>query len=342
MMTEHDHALFALAARQHFLVSRPQVLALGMSEAALEWRLERGLLERVHREVYRIAGFPKTWEQQVMAATLAAGEPVVASHMTAAALWGLPDCDKGPVEVTIPRGHDYSAEGVIVHEVRRLPPVDMTVVSGIAVTAPARVAFDLAARVAAEQLEEFIDDITGRGLATPRFIEWRLRELGGRGVAGTSLFRDVLLQWMGDGVSMTVFERRLFRLLDGAGVGRPIPQAEVTCPSGKKRKLDYLYPDEWLGLEAHSRKHHGLDLRRPGDLERHADLTATGLRIMYVRWIDMVARPDWTVAQIVAARAAGRRHASEVAPTTLPSTAGAAWRRDTTAHRQFEGDEMSA
>src|SRR5947209_9801282 len=57
------------------------------------------------KNVYRLRGAPQTWEQRVMALTLAAGPSAAASHRSAAALLGIPGFNRsGRPEATTPRG----------------------------------------------------------------------------------------------------------------------------------------------------------------------------------------------------------------------------------------------
>lgn len=89
------------ASAQHGLVTWRQALDAGVPAATISrWARERRLL-RVHAGVYRTAGTPVSWEQQFLAAVLAAGEGAVASHRSAARLWSMHD-DQA-VEVSVPR-----------------------------------------------------------------------------------------------------------------------------------------------------------------------------------------------------------------------------------------------
>jgi len=302
-MNNTDRLIFAFAVRQHFLITRKQAFDLGLSRDGVDWRVESGFLQPVHHEVYRVADTPQTRLQRIMAATLAGGEGAIASHETARALWGLPGAKEiGPIHVTIPRGHDYTVPGVIAHESRNLHAADITRLHGIPVTTADRAAFDLAFQLDPIELLDLIDDITGRSLATAARMKARSRELGGRGVAGTRKFRKVLDVWIEDGkVSMTKFERGLFRIFDAADIPRPTPQFVVKTPAGVK-KFDFAYPDDKLGIEAHSRKFHGEELVKAGDIDRQNVLTATGYRVLYVRWRDVVYRPDWVIEIVAEAR----------------------------------------
>lgn len=78
-----------LAARQHALVTTPQVEELGGTSRQVSWEVTQGRLITVRHQVYRIAGAPVTWEQALLAAVLSVGRGAVISYTTAAAVWNL-------------------------------------------------------------------------------------------------------------------------------------------------------------------------------------------------------------------------------------------------------------
>src|SRR5690348_1708146 len=92
--------LAALAAAQHGLITRRQALAHGLSTDAIQRRMARGDLARVHQGVYRVAGSRCTAEQAILAACLASGGGAVASHSSAALLLDLP-CGGDGIHVTV-------------------------------------------------------------------------------------------------------------------------------------------------------------------------------------------------------------------------------------------------
>src|SRR5258708_1957313 len=81
-----DRAVAALAARQHGVVSRRQLLDMGTGRRAIDLRIERGWLHRVHRGVYAVGHPQITREGHWLAAVLACGSDAVLSHRSAAAL----------------------------------------------------------------------------------------------------------------------------------------------------------------------------------------------------------------------------------------------------------------
>src|SRR4051794_2906497 len=84
-----DGEIARLAAQQHGLVARGQLLALGLHPSAVTYRLRRGRLHPVHAGDYAV-GHPVLGRHgRWMAATLACGPGAALSHAAAAALWGI-------------------------------------------------------------------------------------------------------------------------------------------------------------------------------------------------------------------------------------------------------------
>src|SRR4030088_860250 len=84
-----DAEVAALAERQHGVVARAQLDALGVGRGAVEHRLEEGRLHGLHRGVYAVGHRVIPREGHWMAAVLAMGSEAVLSHRSAAALWGM-------------------------------------------------------------------------------------------------------------------------------------------------------------------------------------------------------------------------------------------------------------
>src|SRR5688572_12591819 len=114
-------ALARIGRTQHGLVTRRQAEGAGLASATLQRWVDGNRLEPVHSGVYRLAGAPRTWEQAVLAAVLAAGPGAAASHRTAGVLWGLLD-DDDSVEVSVPWPRNSIIPGVTVHRSRDLAP----------------------------------------------------------------------------------------------------------------------------------------------------------------------------------------------------------------------------
>ena len=108
-----------LAARQHGVVSRPQLLELGMTDDRIGSSIRSGGLHRVHSGVYAVGYRADTREARWMAAVLACGPNAALSHFDGAALWNVYDLLGPRVHVLTP--WNRRGAGLWVHRARRQP-----------------------------------------------------------------------------------------------------------------------------------------------------------------------------------------------------------------------------
>ncbi len=142
-----DHVIFSIAARQHGVVGRRQLLGCGVGEGAIEGRIAKGALRPVHRGVYALAGRPLGREGHWLAAVLTCRGGAV-SHWDAAELWSiLPARASGEIHVSVPATRTpRTRRGLSIHRVP-LERVEITTRSAVPVTTPARTLLDLASRL---------------------------------------------------------------------------------------------------------------------------------------------------------------------------------------------------
>ena len=90
--------------------------ASGLSRASWYRAIHDGDLHQLHPLVARLIGTPDTPEQRIVAGVLAIGEPALASHRSAARLWGVPRPDDDPVDVILTgERRDLRLDGVVIH-----------------------------------------------------------------------------------------------------------------------------------------------------------------------------------------------------------------------------------
>src|SRR3954447_16448485 len=104
--------VWGLVRRQHGVVSRPQLLALGYTRDAIAHRITMGRLHPLWRGVYAVGRPQLTREGLFMAAVLACGEGAVLSHAGAAELWGIRQPDTRPIEVSVPAARNPRRDGI--------------------------------------------------------------------------------------------------------------------------------------------------------------------------------------------------------------------------------------
>jgi hypothetical protein len=82
-----DRRIASLATRQDGIVERRQLLALGLSAAAIDHRVRIGRLIVLYRGVYAVGHNALSERGTLRAALIAAGPTAMHSHLTAAARW---------------------------------------------------------------------------------------------------------------------------------------------------------------------------------------------------------------------------------------------------------------
>jgi hypothetical protein len=246
-------ALRQLAERQHGLVTTADL------REHLHWRtvesaIERGWLVRVRDHVYRFAGAKPTWHQAVRAALLVAGDAAVASHDTAAALWGLPGFRAGSttaIHLTVPRGRRPPLDGLRIHQTLIGPGCHRTALGDVPVTGAARTLCDLDGVVPRDRLGRLVDDALMRRITTvaelsETFAEVRRGSRRGRAMVGLLAERGA--EW---DAAASPPEARLVRWLVEAGFPLPEQQHRID-----RFRIDLAYPSrgvciEYDGFDAH-------------------------------------------------------------------------------------------
>ena len=277
-----DREMAGLAGRQYGIVSRVQLLQIGMSGSAIDRRIRAGRLHLLHPGIFavghRFVGRDGYW----LAAVLHGGDRAVLSHRSAAELWGI--CrgrDHSQIDISVPRATRSSA-GIRRHHVSHAPD-EVTVRRKIPVTTLARTLFDVAAKLSAEafeaalreaeyihrfrleELEALLESHPGRrGVTAIRACLWRL----GRGPRGRTRSR---------------FEVRFAALLATSDL--PLPSLNTTLDlDGFKVEADCLWKDQRVVVELDGGRSHGTRVAFESDRERDRRLQAAGWRVIRVTW----------------------------------------------------------
>lgn len=300
-MRSMDGEITRLAEKQHGVFTLAQAGQAGLRRAAIRHRVSSGRWERVSVQVFRVPGSPRTWEQRLMAATLAGGPRAVASHRSAAALLGVPGFDRrGSPEVTTPRAQRHRSVDGRVHRSRVLPEHHMTVVDGIPVTRLARTLVDLAGALHPGRTARAIDNCLSAGLVDLSSLQATFEELAERGRTGAAAMRQILGERQGEYVApASELEARFIELVRSAGLPEPVRQFDAGDDNDWIGRIDFAYPDIGLLIELDSRRHHSALLDRTADARRDNRLVAGGWReVARFSWFDVVDRPVQTLARL--------------------------------------------
>lgn len=245
-----DSQVAAIAARQHGLVTRAQVLRAGLSGRAIKVRIASGRWLSVRQGVYAVAGVPPSAEQAVLAAVLAVGRGAIASHLTAARLWGFGFPAPLEIHVTTPPRPLARLDGIRHHRTESLHPHDLARRTGIPVESPARAIVSCSGSVGVERLEEIVDDAERRNLVRIADLTATVdRVATGPGRRPTVAIRSVMSERLPVGDSPR--EKSLVRDLVRRGV--PMPTlGHVVVVKGRRYRLDVAWPWAMSSLEFES------------------------------------------------------------------------------------------
>lgn len=281
-----DALIAQLAARQHGVVDRRQLVELGVTRRAIERRIERGRLHVVHRGVYAVGHRALTQHGRWMAAVLAAGPSAVLSHHSAAALWGIRPTSRTRIEVTVPR--TLHATKHLHPHCAVLPQDERTTHQGIPVTTPARTLLDLAATLDLRQLERAFNEAEVLRLTSPTPVEELVQRHQPR---GTTNLRTLLLN--ARSATRSELEAMFLAFLDRHDL--PTPQTNTIIEG---TEVDAAWREHGLIVELDGYAHHGTRAAFEADRRRDRRLIAAGWTVLRVTWRDLNERPHEIAAQL--------------------------------------------
>jgi hypothetical protein len=256
-----DQALASLTRAQHHVFSTEHARLCGFTDEQIKHRLRTGEWERAHLNAYRLAGAIDTWKGRLLAACWAGGFRAVASHRSAAALYGLAGGRQDIAEITCPRWRRARHPGVEVHETKALDPIDITVVDGIPVASAERTLFDLGAVCGPLVVKKAFDKARKQGLVTFGSTELALRRLARRGRPGSRILRAVLASRDPDQAPPeSDMETMLLDVVERHGLPAPVPQFEIFDDVGRLvARVDAAYPERRIAIEYQSYQEHAAD-----------------------------------------------------------------------------------
>jgi very-short-patch-repair endonuclease len=291
-------AVYRKAGRQHGLITRAQVRVLGMSAGAISNRLNSDEWTRIYDGIYLVRPFSMTEDAALLAAILRAGDGAVASHRAAAAKLGL---DGGFLPCVELYSHRWlrSHNGLVIHRTNDLPKRDILRLGPIPVTNATRTLIDLGNVVDAATLEIALESALHKRLTSIQKLDRRLDELAGRGRRGTLAIRRLLEQRDPNlAAAASRLEIEFHNLARRGRLPVAVRQLEVVIPSGRRRYIDFAYPEHLLGIEVGGRGWHTGPVAERRDSVRHNELTAMGWRILYFSWTDVVHRAPYVLEAI--------------------------------------------
>lgn len=272
------------------MVSARQLAAIGFPPETISRWVKEGRLHRLHRRVYAVGHEALGWQGRCLAAVLA-NEPAVASHVTAAWIWGLLRTRPGTFHLTAP-SRRHRKRLVVVH-FARLDPDDVTTVDGIPVTSPARTVLDLAGD-SRRDIGRLLERANERHLLDRRRFEALLAHAGGH--PGRARLTAALRAYRPEAATLrSNLERRFHDLVRRAGL--PRPQTNVAVEG---YELDCYWEAEGFAVELDVYATHGSPKSFEADRERADDLLLAGIELIRVTDVRLEREPRATIARVAA------------------------------------------
>ncbi|HEY5879202.1 MAG TPA: hypothetical protein VIU11_09835 [Nakamurella sp.] len=290
----------AVAAEQGGLISRRQLLELGLTRSVAATNVDNGRWQRVHLGVYATFTGTISPEQEVWAALLYAGRGAAACCSTALWLFGVIDQKPDALHISIPEARRVERlPDVRMHRRRALNRRDTPVHPA---AAPPRIRIEESLLDECATLPEA--DVVGlilraiqRRKTTPGRIEGAISARSSQ--PRRALLRDLLAE-AEEGVAspLELHYRRRVEVPHRLPIGRR-NLLDVTV-SGRKRYRDVEYERWRLIVELDGQEAHPPD-QAFRDMRRDNETTLTGRDVLRFGWRDVVGEPCVAAAQVALA-----------------------------------------
>jgi len=291
-----DALILRVAAPQHGVVARWQLLPAGARTTLLDERVKRRRLERVARCVYRVPGLDGT-HADMLIRIFACGPYAVGSHGTAGAVQDLLVQPPALTAVSAWRGHPVGRGDVALHRVR-LPPDERTTCDGVPVTSIARTLLDLAATLPPRAFEQAL----ARGLRLTDVTEDALLQIVARYPRrpGTPKLRALLQAEGQPAMTRSEAEERFLTLVRTAEL--PPPQTNVRVNGFE---VDCYWRSHGVIVEIDGLAYHASRAAQQRDRRRDSTLGAAGIRVLRFTWHDLTTQPTQTLVKVALALGRG-------------------------------------
>jgi very-short-patch-repair endonuclease len=290
-----------LAAKQHGVVTRRQLVVAGLATSTIERRLASGLLVQLHRGVYAVGHGHLRREGHWLAAVLAVPGAVL-SHRDAAGLHELRPANHPGVDVAT-TGRAGQHRGIRVHRTRVLDARDIVAIRGIPVTSLARTLVDLAGAVPSNHLASALREADDRLLLDARELQDAMARTKRRPGPGHRALREALAEHAALGATLTrsTLEDAFLRLVRHAGL--PLPRTNVLVDG---HEVDALWHEARLVVELDGWAFHRSKDAFQRDRAKGNALVRAGYVLLRFTHDDVTRRAEAVAAELREALTAAR------------------------------------
>lgn len=290
-------------AANHWVASRSDLIALGLTESGIDTWLESERLVSLFHGVYGFGRDIETTESAWRAALLVAGPRPALTGRTSCEGWGMVRTER-----TIPlRIQVASAGREAARFTGRSPALSRTRVevvhrafedgkivdrNGLTMTSPARTLIDFAVDATPVALKFAFLEACRLGFFQRANVDYCFRRMYGR--RGAKKLRPLLALWVPELSRIRSVLEGMFLLAWAAG-GRPMPQVNVRVCG---YEVDCHWPRERLIVEFDGGAFHGDPLARRRDAVRDRVLRDAGYRVARFDYRAVKNSPEMVVAQV--------------------------------------------
>jgi very-short-patch-repair endonuclease len=288
---EIERSIAAIADAQLGLITTAQLLAVGLSQDAIDRRVASGRLTRIYQGVFAVGRLRLDDRARWKAATLAVGRgDTLLGHLCAGGLWEIWPEPQGQPHVVLPgngrhRRIQQHGDGIVVHRMRRMEASDRSEVGGIPVTSLELTCLHLASLLSRRSFERAV-------LRAARRPEFRIEEAvalaaRSRGRPGVREFRAVVERDLTAELhSLSELETRFVQVLRHHGLPMPEINRDVEA-----LMVDAVWHEAKAIVELDGFAFHRLPRDLRNDNARTRRLVLAGYRVIRFVWDDVVGNP---------------------------------------------------
>ncbi len=285
--TTVEREVARIAGASHGVVTRGELLAAGLSAAAIQRRVRKGTLLPEHRGVYRVGHRAPSLEATYLAAVRACGEGALLMGRPAGHLAGLLKGAPPPPEVTAPRKRRVA--GVRTRRSRGIHAVEATTMRGVPTTTVPRTLVDVAAVLPLDELARACHEAGILHRTTPAQVEALLAKRPNS--PGAAKLRRVLRGEVS--VTLSKLERAFLALLRDAGL--PLPETNRVAGG---RRVDCRWPEHQLTVELDGYRFHRSRHAWEVDRRREREARARGDEFRRYTYGDVLEDPRYLLSKL--------------------------------------------
>ncbi|MEY2398982.1 MAG: hypothetical protein QOJ00_2156 [Actinomycetota bacterium] len=288
-----------VAAKQQGLFTLRDALNAGVSRSTLRTRLRRGDWVHERTGVFAVGGLRKSPIRALTGAHLAVGPGAIASHRSAAWLWGLTPYAQRP-EFSLPRERFTRVKDVRTHRLDDLDLGEAVDRLRLPTTPVPRTLIDLGSVFDHGNVRLALDRAIGLKHTNPMQVLRELQLLAEHGRSGVGKMRAILDEAGVTGShppsALEAKTRPLFRQ-----AGLRDPDCELVAGPNGEYRLDFPFPEAMFTVEVDGWQYHSSFDAFHGDRTRQNALTIEGYAFLRYTWLHVTRMRQTVVREVRAA-----------------------------------------